>query len=461
MTGVPRALHELDERCTAALAEHGCPSVSVAVAEEGEVVLAEAYGWANVAARLPATPRTAYALASVTKPVTATAVCVAADEGLLDLETPVQTVGEHGPAGGEHAGWGLPTVRQLLMHRGGLGAHYDFHYGGGRSRLDADRYAVLYRRPGSGFEYSNLGYRLLGRALESAAGRSLEEYVRDRVFEPLGLTGCRLGPSYPVPDASAVRYTADGRPYPAVCGSSHPGASLGWGTAPELALFAQSRDSLLRPETAAATLDALPVTPHLGYGLGWCVSSGDGPVLLSHGGGMGGVAAMTVAVPDQRLSVAVLSNSTGKAARDAVVRYVLGELVPGFRVEQITPARPVAHTPVGLPQGTWAGSIRTPEGEVPATLRVLADSRTELRLEHDGALGFASASEDRDLRVLLPLQLPTADARINSPMLGLELRARSGGLSGVARACGNGERGVNRQGWLSNLLSHPCELTPR
>ncbi|MGD3111183.1 serine hydrolase domain-containing protein [Streptomyces sp. YGL11-2] len=436
-------LDGLGRYCTGVLTEHGCPSVSVAVAERGEVVLAEAYGLGDVAAGRRATPDTAYALASITKPITATAVCVAADEGLLDLDAPVPVAGRH-PS---------PTVRQLLRHRGGLGAHYDWDYGDGERLIDADRYTVLHRPPGTGFEYANLGYRLLGQVLERATGQELGAYVRERVFAPLGLTACHLGVTYPGPAPRAVRYTVDGRPYPDY-GCSHPGATLGWATAAELALFSQSYDRLLKPETAAAVRDALPVNRHLGYGLGWCVSYGDGPVVQSHGGGGAGVAAMAVVVPAQRLSVAVLTNCTGKGARDAIVRYVLDALVPGYTDERISPVVDDPVRPLDLPEGIWTGGIGTPEGTLPVELRVAAGGGIALRVAGERAGGPADASAAWDLRADVPLQLPTADARVNSPVLGVRLRHSDGLLTGVAYAYKNGDA----EGRLGNFLSHPCTL---
>ena len=129
-------LGELDEFCTKALAEHGCASVSLAVAERGELVLTKAYGLADVANQQPATPETVYGLASITKPFTATAVCLAADEGLLDLDAPLP---------GSYP-WTAPTPRQLLQHRGGFPAFYNFHYGTGPlPRDDLPRDAVRHQ----------------------------------------------------------------------------------------------------------------------------------------------------------------------------------------------------------------------------------------------------------------------------------------------------------------------------
>jgi CubicO group peptidase (beta-lactamase class C family) len=299
-------LDGLSDYCTQTLAQHGCPSVSVAVAERGTVVLARAYGLAHVASGRPATAGTAYGLGSITKTITATAVCIAADEGLLDLDAPVPG----------RFRWPAPTARQLLQHRGGLGAHYDWDYGTGEPLIDADRYEVLYREPGTGFEYANLGYRILGRLLAAATGQDLGAFVRERVFEPLGLTACHLGRRYQGPAPSAVRHTVDGRAYPGY-GCSHPGATLGWAPASELALFAQSYGRLLKRDTAAAIRHAPPINEHVGYGLGWIMSYGDGPTVRSHGGGGGGVAAMVVAVPQQRLSVAVLHAREAAAGQAA------------------------------------------------------------------------------------------------------------------------------------------------
>ncbi|MFI9272947.1 serine hydrolase domain-containing protein [Kitasatospora sp. NPDC052896] len=440
-------LDELGERCTAALAEHGCPSVSVAVAERGEVVLAEAYGAAELATGRRAGTDTVYPLGSVTKSITAVAVCVAADQGLLELDAPVP---------GEFGRWPAPTVRQLLQHRGGFGPYYDWDYGDGAPRIDPDRYAVLFREPGSGFEYANLGYRILGRLLESVTGLELGAFVRERVLLPLGLTHSRLTRTYPGPAPAAVRHAADGRGYPDYdCG--HPGATLGWAPAGELALFAQTYHRLLKPRTAAAMRAALPINEQVGYGLGWCLAAGAGQLVQSHGGGGGGVAAMTVALPERRLSVAVLSNSTDKAARDAILRYVLGELAPGFQDAWINPMTPRPTRPMELPAGEWSGRISTPDGELPVELRTLTDGRIEVGVAGERAGAAAVSTDTWDLLASLPLQLPTADARVNSPQLMLGLRREAGGLVGMACANKDGEG----DGRLGNFLSHHCELRPR
>ncbi len=278
------------------------------------------------------------------------------------------------------------------------------------------------------------------------------------MFEPLGLTALHLGPAYPGPAPRATRYTTDGRAYPPFCDTSHPGATLGWAPADQLALFAQSYDRLLKPETAAAVREASPVNPSLGYGLGWCLSRGTGPLVQSHGGGMGGVAAIVATVPEQHLSVSVLTNTTDKTARDKITHRILDTLVPGFSPESINPFAADPVRPLRLPTPNWRGSISTPEGDIPLSLTVSPeDDRARLHLNGETAEAPASASRAWDLQATFPLQLPTADARINSPALSLHLRHDNGDLTGVARACKPGDA----DGLLGNLLTHTCQLRSR
>jgi hypothetical protein len=198
--------------------------------------------------------------------------------------------------------------------------------------------------------------------------------------------------------------------------------------------------------------DAVPISEHLGYGLGRIVSRGVGPVIRSHGGGMGGVAAMMIEVPDHELSVAVLANSTNKAARDAIVDRLMGILTPGFSNDQLNPITEQTR-PMVLTQGEWAGEISTAETDIPLSIRILADSQVEIQLA-DGppVTAPAIASQRWDLRVGAPMQLPTADARLNSPSFGLELRAERDRLVGRTIACKDGDR----DGWLGAYLVHPC-----
>ncbi|MFE9423962.1 serine hydrolase domain-containing protein [Kitasatospora sp. NPDC006697] len=439
--------------CAEALAAHGTASVSIAVAHRGEVVLEQAHGWADTAARRPATPGTAYAVASVSKAITATGVCLAADAGLLGLDDPVP--GPDGPDGPD--GSPAPTVRQLLRHRGGLGGHVAFAYPGGPALIDPDRYQAPLAAPDARFEYANLGFHRLGGLLERSSGQQLGDFLRERVLRPLGMADTHYGAAYPGSAPTAERYTADGRAYPAGYLLSTPAAGAAWATAGDLARFGHGAPGLLAPGTAAAVAEAPAITDHVGYGLGWILSTGPGPQVRSHGGGMGGVATMVVAVPELELSLAVLTNHTIKAARDAVVDHLLTELVPEYHPGKIAPYAPDPARPVPLAVGRWAGVVRTPEGEVPILLDILTESRVSVAFTGgEPVRAAAAAGREYRLRSAVALQLPTDDARRNSPMLALELNEAGGKLVGRAAAYADGDR----SGLLGNYLVHACELSP-
>ncbi len=161
-------------------AGHHCPSVSWGVVADGEVVLHSG------------TPHTVYRIASMTKSFTAAAVLALRDEGVLGLDDPVA---RHAPELGAVAGPpGSPpiTVRHLLSMTSGLAtddAWADCHLDISPAEIDrvysgGGAFAHLV---GTTYEYSNLGFAMLGRVVERASGVRVQEHVSERFLKPLGL----------------------------------------------------------------------------------------------------------------------------------------------------------------------------------------------------------------------------------------------------------------------------------
>ncbi|HEY1177746.1 MAG TPA: serine hydrolase domain-containing protein [Phytomonospora sp.] len=444
-------LDEIAHIADKALTAHDGASVSVAVAQDGEVVFADAWGAADVESGRAASPATAYLSASVTKPVTATAVCAAADAGHFSLDDPIEKYLGHAlPA---HR-FSAPTIRQTLQHRAGFGIHFDFAYDGAPVAALADtlaRYGRPYGEPGTLFSYSNLGYGLLDAVLRNATGREPADYVRDTVFTPLGMATAHIGPSYV--GESASRYTADGRRYPDY-DTTHRGASLLWTSASDLVRFGLGAPTLLAPETAAAMFDPRPYNLDQGYGLGWFVGTGE-PRLLSHSGSMGGVATMLTVVPERRLAVAVLTNRSGAKVRTAVLDHVLTELVPGY-TRSLLPPGATPERPSPLPQGVWTGEIETYGPSLPITVTI-AEGDVEVNVDGVAARTAAITSESWDLNVTVPVRLSAPGVGPWSPDLMLALTAAPDGvLTGTASALPEDDRA----GWLGDGLSHHVRLAP-
>lgn len=457
--------------CAAAVARGAAPSVSLAVAVRGVVVFANAWGLADVAAGRTATVDTAYLLASVTKPLTATAVCALADRGVFALDDPVTA---HLPwlRLTPHRDAGPPTVRHLLGHTAGLGLHLEFAYPEDRAPVPslADsvaRYGHLFHPPGRRFAYTNLGYGILDALLAAACGAPAGGVLDAEVFAPLGMRTAWVGPRYAGGSAAAVPHTVAGRAYPPY-DTTHRGASLGWASAPDVALFGQSL--LGEPGPLSSATRALMRTPRLpgsGYGLGLAVTTVAGRRAVGHDGRMGGVATALLAVPDLRASVAVLTNSLGPTAGE-VARSAIGELaggpvnggpVAGGSVNGAEAGTGPTRVSAGLHGTRWRGTISAPDERLTLELDIAPDGSVLASVaggRWQPALLEPSYHTDprTDVLARLPDALPLPGAA-RSPRTFLALERAGDRLLGAVRAEPLPD---DRHGWFGNCFSHWCEL---
>ena len=242
-------LAAIDRVVTRGITAGGYPGAAVVVGRKGAAVWEKGFGslkWTSGSARVsPA--ETVYDLASVTKVVgTTTAIMVLFDEGKVQLDAPVSRyVPEF--SGGLKDG---VTVRHLLTHRSGLPAGRDL-WRDARTAADARRLAIatpVYCQPGACFEYSDLGADVLGWVAEAASGQPLDQFLSERVFQPLGMTQTTFRPSEAVRARIAPTELTPPRGYP-LQGEVHDENAYALGgvaghaglfsTAGDIAVFAQ------------------------------------------------------------------------------------------------------------------------------------------------------------------------------------------------------------------------------
>ena len=242
-------LATIDRIVTRGISAGGYPGASVVVGRKGYAVFQKGFGklgWTSTSPRV-SSDKSIYDLASLTKVVgTTTAAMVLYDQGRLDLNAPVST---YLPA----FSGGLKdsiTVRQLLTHRSGLPAGRDLW------RIartpDEARAAVLATnlecKPGQCYIYSDLGADVLGFVIEAIAGESLDNFLHDKVFEPLGMTDTFFRPADSLSYRIAPTEIAPPRGYP-LRGEVHDENAYALGgiaghaglfsTAADLSIFAQ------------------------------------------------------------------------------------------------------------------------------------------------------------------------------------------------------------------------------
>ena len=173
----------------------GYPGAAVVVGRRGAAVVEKGYGrlgWGRESDRV-SPQRTVYDLASLTKVVgTTTAIMVLYDQGRIALDAPVST---YLPAfaGGDKDS---VTVRLLLEHRSGLPAGREL-WRTARNPQEARLQVIdapLECKPGACYIYSDLGADILGMIVENVTGQGLDQFLEERVFQPLGMTDTRFLP---------------------------------------------------------------------------------------------------------------------------------------------------------------------------------------------------------------------------------------------------------------------------
>ncbi len=318
-------MSEISERLAARLErlvrssqrEKRAPSIAAAVLRDGELIWEAAVGVADVEAGLEATSDTQYRIGSITKTFTAAAIMQLRDAGKLDLE---DTLDRH-VEGAAHT----PTIRRLLSHASGLqretqdDSWLSLRFAPPDELLETLSQAELVLPSGARFHYSNLAFALLGVVVERVSGMAYQEYVRERLFEPVGLTRVSFEPTAPAAKGYLAQPYADGV-WNAVDVETGAWASAGqlWGTAGDIcrwgAFLADPDESVLASSSAEEMRTVQTIADHerwlAGYGLGLGLSRDGDRILAGHGGSMPGFIATLDFSAKEKVAVAALTNES-------------------------------------------------------------------------------------------------------------------------------------------------------
>ncbi|MFF0063005.1 serine hydrolase domain-containing protein [Streptomyces sp. NPDC005279] len=356
---LPGTQRALLHRIAVAQSEGRAPSFVAAVARAGDLVWTGSRS--SVDGHAPDAD-TQYRIGSITKTFTAVLVLRLRDEGLLDLNDPLE---KHLPG----TGVGEVTVAQLLGHSAGLGAEspapwWERTPGSLRPELSD----VLGQQPrmhpvGRRHHYSNPGFTLLGSLIEAVRGASWEEVLRREILEPLAMDRTSAQPVAPHAGGWAVHPWADVM-------LSEPSEDLGlmapsgqlWSTAADLcrfAVFLAEGDDRVLSAASVREMRTPSVPPEAGewdsaYGLGMQVQRKDGRTLVGHTGSLPGfVAGLWVSVDDAVAAVALANATSGPLT--AVVAADLVRIVAEAEPRIPEPWRPLPEVDQSLLEltGPW------------------------------------------------------------------------------------------------------------
>ena len=317
MSTPDRLTAKLEQLLAAEQREKRAPSIAAAVLRDGEVIWQSAVGVADVETGVEATADTQYRVGSITKTFTAAAIMQLRDAGKLDLE---DTLDKH-VEGAAHA----PTIRRLLSHASGLqretqdDSWLTLHFAPPEELLETLGRAEMVLPSGARFHYSNLAFALLGIVVERVSGMVYMDYVRERLFEPLGLTRVGFDPEQPAAKGYLGQPYADGV-WDTIDVETGAWASAGqlWGTVGDLcrwgAFLADPDEAVLAKKTAEEMRTVQVIAEHdrwlAGYGLGLGLRRDGERILVGHTGSMPGFIAVLYVSPKEKTGVAVLTNES-------------------------------------------------------------------------------------------------------------------------------------------------------
>jgi CubicO group peptidase (beta-lactamase class C family) len=305
-------------RITDSMTAAGVPGVSVTVLRNGVKVWSEGLGFADVEQRVRVTPLTRFRIGSVSKSLTAAAVGLLVEAGRLDLDAPVQRYVPDFPVKRYPI-----TTRQVAGHIAGIRHYRGDEFGSMRRYATVTDGLAIFRddslefEPGTRYRYSSYGWNLMSAVVEGASGVPFLDYMRTRVFRPLGLRQIVADHPDSIISFRARWYTG---PRDSLRNAPYVDPSYKWAgggflsNTEDLAVFghAMLTDRLLRRGTfeMLTTSQRISDGTETGYGIGWAVSrDAAGRRRVMHSGGSTGGTAYLILYPDQGLVVAMLANS--------------------------------------------------------------------------------------------------------------------------------------------------------
>lgn len=345
------ALERIEEMTALELAKENVGSVTVGIVLGADLVWTRSFGYADMEDKIMATRSTVYRIGSITKQFTALMLLQLVHEGKAHLADPVEKYLPEISKVAERRPWAPPvTLVQLATMTSGMDrepARLETYLKGSVAEwekvmlaaLGETRYAF---EPGTRYFYSNIGYAMLGASLARAAGRPFTEYVRERIFGPLGMKNTDFEPTAAIRPALAKGYEigGDGRLDAETPAREHEGRGYKvpngalYTTVEDLARFVafelgEGPDGVLPKKAWLENLSRVNSADGnltSGYGIGFQVSRRGDFVAYGHGGSVAGYRASALFDPVSKTGAIVLRNVGGRFDVSGLCRRALEEV---------------------------------------------------------------------------------------------------------------------------------------
>ena len=347
------------------------PGMAITLVHGEETVYSKGFGFKDMEKRLPPDENTVYAIASLTKAMTAVCAGILVDEGKLSWDEPVITYLPEFRMYDKYAERNL-TLRDMLSHNSGLPRHDASWYGGGSLSTAELAARIGHLKPNKSFrslyEYNNFMFAAAGYVIERVTGQTWSGFIKERLFDPLDMHntttvidglksaenralpykgGRNFSGGKHVPDSVLCEYlNFDGM---AACGTVNSTISdmakwasmnLMKGVYKDRQIISQKAlEEIHTPHIVKRGEKLIPEIPVLSYGLGWNTRVYRGHFNLTHSGGIDGFSTFISLVPGENLGLVILTNRGGTIAHFAVANTIKDHIL-------------------GLPEKDWAAYFK-------------------------------------------------------------------------------------------------------
>ncbi len=364
------------------------PGMAIAIVKGKEVIWAKGFGKRDVEKQLPVTPDTIFAIGSSTKAFTTFTLGTLVDEGKVEWDKPVRNylpwLKLYDPAMTERL-----SVRDLVTHRSGLPRHDLVWYGNYTASRESFVRKLAFLEPSADlrerWQYNNLMYLTAGYLTEVLTGKTWEDAVRARVFEPLGMKRSNFSINESQKDNDfAQPYAKRGDavvkiPFrdisnigPAGSINSSVNEMARWVTAhlnggkygDQQIASAATVNEMHLPQMATGAPGDHPEISSMDYGLGWMIDTYRGHQRVQHGGNIDGFSANVVLFPKDKLGIVVLTNLNGSALRDLITREMADRV---FKLSNVPWIDAAAANRATLEAASKAGEMKKEAARVAGT----------------------------------------------------------------------------------------------
>ena len=340
---------DFDDYVNKALKDWDVPGLAIAIVKNDQIVFAKGYGVRKLGDTSAVDEKTLFAIGSSSKAFTSASIAMLVDDGKLKLDDPATKYLPGFQLFDPYVTREL-TVRDLLCHRSGLERGDFLWYGTSYSRDEIVR-RVRYLKPTwslrSMFGYQNIMYLAAGQIVAGVSGKTWDDFIRDRIFKPLGMTSSStsINDLKNADDVATPHAKIEGKveiiPWRNIDNIAPAGSinsnvvdmaqwvrlQLGEGVYKGQRLISSGGAKEMHTAQTVIRMDP-PWTlfysdaHFLNYGLGWFLHDHRGRKVVEHGGNIDGMSALVAMIPEEKLGLVILTNLNGTPLTSAIANRV-------------------------------------------------------------------------------------------------------------------------------------------